>query len=287
MENEAALDDFDNTVSGNTVSGNTVSEDTVSGNDFNFELIYVTDEDEYKIYRAQLKAQLCNQQLECLTSFYTAKSEQYDIAKIKYELGYVTETEVKEAEMQFKAVELQMDTVQEQLDYYTECIRLRGGELEDNLLAGDLSQLTKDYATFFMEQSTQLKSYDQQIEFYEQYLNSTDLEEKDKQAVKAQLAMLQASKQSYEIELKEYVMQLQLQYDTILRELQQYDNEIEIMLLKIQNQKLLYEVGKTAKSTLTGMEAELQQLRYGRSSKICDGQLILYILEHAITNQTV
>ncbi len=266
---------------------NSVSGNSVSGNDYNFEVIHNTDENTYEIYRNQLKAQLCNRQIEYLSNLYAFKSEVYDITKLKYDLGYVTDADVKEAKMQVKAVELQIDTVKAQKEFFIECIQLRGGEYEEHLLEEEFFQLTKGYVSSFLEQSDQLKSYEQQINTYEQYLNANGLEEKDKHAIKNQLVNLQIDKKNYEIALKEYVMQLQLQYGTMLREIQQYDNEIVVMQIKIQNQKLLCEAGKVAKITLTELEVVLQQLEYERLSKVSDAQLILYLLEHTVENKTV
>ena len=265
-----------------TVSGNSVSE-----NNYHFEEVSVTAESGYEVYRYQLQAQLCEKEMEYLSVLQEAGREKANIATVKYELGYITEIEAKEAEMNVEAIELQMATAKERLQFYSECIQLLGGECKEDMLGGELPALSKDYIPVFLEQSSQLSFYHQQIVMYEQALNTNDLEEKDKQAVGSRLAGLRADKQAYEINLKKYVMNLELQYNTILNEIQQYDNEITLMQLKVQNQKLLFEKGKTAKSTLTEKETELQRLRYERLSKVCNGQLIFYLLEHVIENQTV
>ena len=84
--------------------------------------------------------------------------------------------------------------------------------------------------------------------------------------------------------MQEYVLQTQLQYEILLREIQQYDNEISVMQLKVQNQTLLYESGKISKDTLMEWNTQLELLKYRRFSDICDARLVLYVLEHTIEN---
>lgn len=210
-------------------------------------LLEMTKENEYQIYQKQLSARLCGSQIEYLDALYLQMQEEYEIAKTKYELGYITEVELKEAELGVNAVILQKDTAEEQLEFYKACIALRGGVFEADMPEVELPELSKDYVADYLEQSGQLVAYQ-------------------------------------EVNLREYVMGKQLQYKTLLRQIRQCDDEIAIMQIKLQNQKLLYESGEAAKSTLAAMETEMQQLKYGRTSYVCDAGLILYELEHTIEN---
>ena len=196
------------------------------------------------------------QRIAYLSILTDAKQEAYDAVEAKYDLGYAIFSEGKEAEMQKIAVSLQKETAEEQLDFYLACIELRGGEYQEELLAEELAPLDKDYFQIFSEQGIQAYSD-----------GAADVD--------------------YEIQWKEYVMNLELQYNTLRREVLQYDNELEVMQMKIDNNKALMEAGKAVQSSFTELKADQQRLQYERSSKVCEGQLILYILEHGIKNQTV
>ncbi len=250
-------------------------------------LLQINKENEYEIYKRQLSAQKYSSQIEYLEALYLTKNEEYEIARVKYELGYITEVEVKEAEAEVSAVELQKDTATSQLDFYLECIELRGGKYEEvntSEVIEDLLPLSRDYAAEYLEKSSQLAYYKQQIEVYEKYLDKEDTEEEQKLLINSQLAILKLNMKQYEIKLKEYVLEKQLQYGILLGQIQQYDIDIAVMELKLEKQRLLYENGKVAKSTIAELEAELQQLRYNQTSDVCDARLILYELEHTIEN---
>ena len=253
-------------------------------------LLQINKENEYEIYKRQLSAQKYSSQIEYLEALYLTKNEEYEIARVKYELGYITEVEVKEAEAEVSAVELQKDTATSQLDFYLECIELRGGKYEEvntSEVIEDLLPLSRDYAAEYLEKSSQLAYYKQQIEVYEKYLDKEDTEEEQKLLINSQLAILKLNMKQYEIKLKEYVLEKQLQYGILLGQIQQYDIDIAVMELKLEKQRLLYENGKVAKSTIAELEAELQQLRYNQTSDVCDARLILYELEHTIENQYI
>ena len=177
------------------------SENTVSGNDFTSQEDYyqivsdIAKENEYDIYQKQLKAQLCSQQMEYLSALYLQRKEEYDIAEVKFALGYVTETEVKEAETQMKTVELQMDTAEAQLEFFKECIQLKGGEYQNDFLEEELPQLTKDYMTIFLEKNDQIKYYNQQVQQYEEALNDIVTDEA-RQKVNEQITILKLNRQT-------------------------------------------------------------------------------------------
>lgn len=246
----------------------------------------LTKENEYCVYRNQLKAKLCRQQQMYLSAVLSEKKESYEIAQTRFALGYLTEAEVKNAEIQVTSAKLQKESVDAQLQFLQECILLRGGDYTKELPEGELPRLTADYITRFLEQSSQIQSYNQQITQYENSLKDAGSGEIAK-LLEQKISILKLNSQQYKLELQEYVLQLQLQYGTLLREIQKCDNEISVIERKLQNQTLLYENGKAAKNTVTVLHTQLQQLMVSRMSNICDARLILYVLEHTLENKTV
>lgn len=284
----SAKESLENSVSSNDSIGNTVSGgDSIIDNESDISNTFSDKEQDYDNYCYQLNANMFEQYVDYLKGLQIDKKEKYDIAKVKHSLGYITEIELKEAEIIVEAISLELESAIDQGNYYKDCLQLRGVEYENGLLKTELIELSKDYQKNFMDNNNNLKEMEQQIALYEQYRNTAGLNEEELVLVNNQIEELNKRKQNYEIELKEYVLRLQLTYKMCCREIENIDNEIEIMKLKIERQKTLLNEGKVVKNSLTELEVLLQQLEYERIKNICEGLRIIFLLENAIEDQSV
>ena len=247
----------------------------------------ISGESAYALYLNQVKVVCSNGLLEYLEALRRYSQEVCEIEKLKKELGYSTDAQLQEAELQVKSTELQIETAKGQLQFYMDCIHLRNGVYKEDILQTNLPQLTKDYVSVFLAQSSQINDYNKQINSYEQQLQKEDLTEVERQLLNSKLTNVKSEKSSYEIYLTEYVKKLELQHGTLSRQIEQYDNEIELAKLKQQIREKQYELGRLAKTEVAKGRIELQRLEYERLNCVGDLHLVWYILDNVIENQSV
>lgn len=286
IENEEYL--LINSVSENSSNSGYVSGgDSIEDSESETERDILNKEKYYENYCNQLNANLFDQYTKYLIELEKDKREKHQIAEAEYSLGYITELELKEIEISEKAVLLELESAKDQRDYYIECLGLRGEAYKAEMLNTNLKEMTKDYQKDFLHNNSELIEIENRIAIYQKYLQNSTLNEQELDNINIQLNELLKYKQYYEIELKEYVLELQLNYRLCYREIESIDNEIEMMKLKIKNQKALLEDGKVIKNSLTELEVLLHELEYERSKSVYEGLKIMFILENQIEGQTI
>ncbi|MCM1185904.1 MAG: hypothetical protein NC251_05005 [Lachnoclostridium sp.] len=211
-------------------------------------------EQKYMIYQNQLNVQLCDLQIDYLTALKTQRKAEWEIEQEKVKLGYAVPVDEMEAEGQYKTVLLEVECVEAQQQFYKEVLELYGREYAKIQVPDKLEELQEDYIAAFLEDSAQ---------------KTNDMGQ---------------NKEQYEIALKIYVKNLILQYENIRRKVMEADIQIAVLKGKAANAAQLYEAGKITKVQLGEPETELKRLEYERMSLIYDAQLILYQLEHKVTD---
>lgn len=101
-------------------------------------------------------------------------------------------------------------------------------------------------------------------------------------ANKEQLFQEKEKKKAYEADLQVYVEGKVLQYESVLRNITQVNEEIKLLEEKIQANRELHENGKITEIKVIEMETEQKRLIYEQKSLMYDAQCIRYILEHKI-----
>ncbi|MCM1327770.1 MAG: hypothetical protein NC094_02780 [Bacteroidales bacterium] len=211
-------------------------------------------EQEYMLYKNQLNAQLCSLQIAYLKKLGVQRKAEWEIEQEKVKLGYAVPVDEMEAEGQYKTVLLEVECVEAQQQFYKEVLELYGREYAEIQVPDKLGELQEDYIAAFLEDSAQ-KTYD-----------------------------TGQNKEQYEIALKIYVKNLILQYENIRRKVMEADIQIAVLKGKAANAAQLYEAGKITKVQLGESETELKRLEYERISLIYDAQMILYQLDHKVTD---
>ncbi len=267
-----------------------VQEQSVSGNDVVLDTPETKEENlgyDYEIYYNGVKARLCEEQIIYLSCWQSELNTKHKIEEEKWNLGYTTADKVAEAEAQLKIAELQIENVNAEKAFYLECIEIYGGKEQEILLMEEFPKLEKDYESIFLQNSVQIKSYNQQIQTNQGYLDKLLLTEAQIQNINSQIELLETEKAQYEVALRVYVKQKELQYENTLREIEQFNYQIKVMEQHLATQNSLFEEGKIAKITIMEQETELQNLRFQRINAICDANLMIYILEHGIENKNI
>ena len=89
-------------------------------------------------------------------------------------------------------------------------------------------------------------------------------------------------KQQYVADLQVYVKQKMLQYETMLEEIEQVNQEILLLEEKLKTNHALYEKGKITEIKIVELETEKERLISEKMGLIFDGYCIYYILEEKI-----
>lgn len=273
------------TVSGNS-NNNAENKITVSGNN-TVQLPEVPVEEysydvDYAIYSNTMKAQLCDKQLEYLTVLHSEMKQKYEIEKAKQDMGYTTLTALTEAETQLQIVTLQIESVRAEKAFYIDNVGLYGVEYQKIDVSDKLPDIEEDYVSMFIANNKQMAYYEQQIETYENYINTMYLTETQLKNIYAQLELLEQNRNLCQIEVEINTRQKILNYENAVREVKQLDYQIVSLQNSIDIQKLLYEQGKIAKIELVELETQLKQLEFQRLNVLYNAHLLLYELQNGI-----
>ena len=232
----------------------------------------------YKVRYYTLQVQKLEFQENYLQSLYRELERKIEIETDKLNLGYSTEASVQELENQWHATKLQIESVQEEQELCKEAIRIYGGVYEPVTVEGKLPPLSEDYVYKFLEDNLQVIYYDNQIQTYQEYIDS--IREDEEYRIQRDLADL--DKQQYVADLQVYVKQKMLQYETMLEEIEQVNQEILLIEEKLNTNHVLYEKGKITEIKIVELETEKERLISEKMGLIFDGYCIYYILEEKI-----
>lgn len=235
----------------------------------------------YKIRYYTLQIQKDEFQEMYLQALAEELEEKLKIENSKLETGYSTQISVNEIETQLNATKLQMETVQAQQVQYKENIQIYGGTYKQLQVEEEVLALSGDYIREFQKDNLQIKYYEEQLENYQEYIEENE-EAEDLEDIKIQRNLAEIDKQQYEANLQVYVEEKVLQYETVLRNIEQVNNEIKLVEEKIKTNRQLYESGKITQIQITELETEQKRLLYEKMSLIYDADCIRYILEEKI-----
>lgn len=204
----------------------------------------------------------------------------------KRELGYATEAEAGAARNALQKTLLMIEEAEEEIAFQKELLAMYGEDTQSNsqqtTLPRTLEELSGDYVGTFCENSAQIKSYDQQITAYGNYIDSADETDENFGKIQLQLELARLNRQQYQLELEKYVKQNEKSYRQSKLRVEEYDCEIETLEQKIQNSELLYEKGRVREIDVLELKTEKARLEYERQGCVCDAQLSRYILENHI-----
>lgn len=239
------------------------------------------EEKRYNIYYNMCMIQKCEYQATYLQALKEELESKRKIEEGKLDLGYTTQISVQDIDTQLKEVIMQMETVQEQEKYYKEVVSIYGGEYVALGIGETVSELSEDYINEFFKDNLQIKYYEYQIKTYEEYLREHK-EAENVEDIRIQKQIAELDKQKYEADLQIYVKGKVLQYETILRNITQLNDEIELIEEKIRINNTLCENGKIAEISIIEFKTEQKRLMYEKMSLVYDADCIRYILEHKI-----
>lgn len=239
------------------------------------------EENKYKIRSNILTVQKYEHQEKYLQALKDEIEAKIKAENGKLELGYTTESSVEELKLQLQETKLQIETVQEQQKQYKEIIKIYGGEYVPIAISEDISALTDDYVTKFLQDNLQIKYYENQIKTYQEYLDENE-KVKNFKEIQIQRDLVELDKRQYEADLRVYVKEKMLQYETIFRNITQVNDEIALIEEKIQADKILFDNGKITKIQIIELETEREKLIYEKMCLIYDADCIRYVLEYKI-----
>lgn len=239
------------------------------------------EENKYKIRSNILTVQKYEHQEKYLQALKDEIEAKIKAENGKLELGYTTESSVEELKLQLQETKLQIETVQEQQKQYKEIIKIYGGEYVPIAISEDISALTDDYVTKFLQDNLQIKYYENQIKTYQEYLDENE-KAKNFKEIQIQRDLVELDKKQYEADLRVYVKEKMLQYETIFRNITQVNDEIALIEEKIQADKILFDNGKITKIQIIELETEREKLKYEKMCLIYDADCIRYVLEYKI-----
>ena len=239
------------------------------------------EENKYKIRSNILTVQKYEHQEKYLQALKDEIEAKIKAENGKLELGYTTESSVEELKLQLQETKLQIETVQEQQKQYKEIIKIYDGEYVPIAISEDISALTDDYVTKFLQDNLQIKYYENQIKTYQEYLDENE-KAKNFKEIQIQRDLVELDKKQYEADLRVYVKEKMLQYETIFRNITQVNDEIALIEEKIQADKILFDNGKITKIQIIELETEREKLIYEKMCLIYDADCIRYVLEYKI-----
>lgn len=235
----------------------------------------------YEAYYNTLKFQKCETQEEYLQAVLQELNTKIKIENEKLELGYTTELNVTELEVQLKETETELENLREQKDYYKEVIQIYGGECKTIEVSPSVPAVRENCLEYFLKDNIQIKYYEYQIKNYQEYLDEYK-DAENCEDIKIQKELMELDKKAYEADLQVYVEGKVLQYESVLRNITQVNEEIKLLEEKIQANRELHENGKITEIKVIEMETEQKRLIYEQKSLMYDAQCIRYILEHKI-----
>lgn len=239
------------------------------------------EKETYEAYCNTLKLQKCQYQEEYLAALQQELKTKIKIENEKLELGYTTEINVTELEVQLKETETALENLRAQKEYYKKIIQIYGGECKTIEVSPSVPTVRENYLEYFLDNNVQIKYYEYQIKDYQEYLDEYK-EAENREDIKIQKELMELDKKAYEANLQVYVEGKILQYESVLRNITQINKEVKLLEEKIQASRELYEVGKIAEIKVIEMETEQKRLIYEQKSLMYDMECIQYILEHKI-----
>lgn len=171
-----------------------------------------------------MKFQKCETQEEYLQAVLQELNTKIKIENEKLELGYTTELNVTELEVQLKETETELETLRAQKDYYKEVIQIYGGECKTIEVSPSVPAVRENCLEYFLKDNIQIKYYEYQIKNYQEYLDEYK-DAENCEDIKIQKELMELDKKAYEADLQVYVEGKVLQYESVLRNITQVNEE--------------------------------------------------------------
>jgi len=239
---------------------------------------------EYECYNCKIHIMQNAAQLEYLKVLQSELEKELEIEKRRLELGYSIQLDVDAIQSQLEETALGMEEIELDIDFQKQVLKSYGEENLDISVPDALQPVGKDYVEEFIENSIQIKYYDQQAVAYENYMNDMEGSHDGMEEVELQLQLSRLNKQQYQLSLERYVQEKKKSYEQARLKVQEYDSKIKIVEKRIENSELLYEKGRIREVDILELKTEKAQLEYERVCNVGNALLSLYILEHNIEN---
>lgn len=238
-------------------------------------------------YRICCNLSLLNTQLEYQDSVIEELQKRLEIEKAKLAKGYSTNIAVKDLMAQIHTANAQNSSLIEKKRLMENRIEAKGKSFEDTILDEEVELQDYDYQTLFSENSVQKKKIEDLINNYIKYLEDEKISDENRKIITNQLEEERLKLEDYKIELSLYVDEMITNYRTLKEEILAKEEEIAVQAEKIEINSKLYNQGVIQQVDVTNSNTILKKLEYEKKQMVTQVQIIVYILEHQIENETI
>lgn len=239
-------------------------------------------QNQYICYACKLVIAKYDARVVYLKARQTELEKKLEVEQRKLELGYTIPVEVQAIQNELERTSLMAAETEEEIRFQKDMLALYGEEEFQIDLPHMPEELEGDFVSAFCDHSAQLKLYEQQITAYGNYIDSVESSDGSLREMQLQLELVQLKQEQYRLELEQYVRQKEKDYRQSKLKVEEYDCELKVIELKIQNSELLYEKGRILETDILELKTEQARLEYERISCVCDAELSRYVLENRI-----
>lgn len=241
-------------------------------------------EADYQSYRINCNIAVKDAYLIYLNTAISELEIKLNAEEAKLSKGYTTGIETESIDAQLVSLNAQCYTAERQKELLLDNLNDNGGSYEEFSISTDLPSLDQNYYEEFLAVSNKKKEYESQISVYKDYLQS-EHDDNDRVTLQMQLAQLQLA--DYESQLRVYVKEMMINYETKKNESDAKQKEIDVQNKKIDAIQKLLDKGKVTKTDVAAESTNLEKLKYEQIQLAGQASIARCILDNQIEGQSL
>lgn len=248
------------------------------------QVVRKSSEVDYQSYRINCSIAIKDARIAYLDAAIKEQEEKLKDEEAKLSKGYSTNIEKESISAQLDSLNAQKYTTEREKEVLLNHLNDNGGSYEGFEITTDLPDLETDYYEVFSGVSTKKKEYESQISVYSEYLQNPH-DDNDKVMLQLQLVKLQLA--DYESQLRIYIDEMTMGYETKKNESDAKQGEINVQMKKIETVQKLLEKGKVTKTDMAVENTSLEKLKYEQIQLAGQASIARCILDNQIEGQSL